>query len=500
MAFLRFDSSLISVARRYGARCALLAILALNGCQTAFQPRASVQDAKRAEAERMIWQSIAALRSRGVNSSQRSLAYASYRRAVADLLPVMAGGVVRPPERDSRKFFNPHDFSKIIPVRRSRVRVAGLHREGIGLPVIAKFTPGKTVDPNAPPSGYAIAATALVVPNSDGRLNLLFADPQRLQVIDAFQEELPTAMDLEAPLETARSLGPRFGEGLRYMLRSDRFGDRSQLIFLKPFDSAKTPVVLIHGLMSTPRMWKPIVKRLLANREIRERYQFWFFYYPTGQPVPLSGLQLGEALTEAALRHRLKKPLILIGHSMGGIVARVQVSRISLNDAEQVVPKIAELPAQSSARRAIVFEPRRDVARVIFINTPHRGSGIALGTLGALGVRLIRLPRSVIAELEEFGDFLIPGGRGRLPTSIHGLSPNSRFLRVLDRFTPTAPSHSIIGDREQRDTLNSSDGVVAYSSSHVTFAESELLVPTGHGGFAHPKAIAEVVRILRSAP
>lgn len=107
------------------------------------------------------------------------------------------------------------------------MRVAGLHREGIGLPVVGKVTPGRMADPNAPPSGYAIAATALVVPDQDGRLNLIFADPQRLEVVRVFQQELPTAMDLEAPLEAAKSMGPRFGEGLRYLLRADRFGDRS---------------------------------------------------------------------------------------------------------------------------------------------------------------------------------------------------------------------------------------------------------------------------------
>ncbi|HEY5769053.1 MAG TPA: alpha/beta hydrolase [Terrimicrobium sp.] len=384
-------------------------------------------------------------------------------------------------------------------MRRSRVRVAGLHREGIGLPVVGKVTPGRMADPNAPPSGYAIAATALVVPDQDGRLNLIFADPQRLEVVRVFQQELPTAMDLEAPLEAAKSMGPRFGEGLRYLLRADRFGDRSQLIFLKPFDSAKTPVVLIHGLKSTPRMWKPVVKRLLASKEIRERYQFWFFYYPTGQPVPLSGLQLGEALREAALRHRLKKPFILIGHSMGGIVARIQVSRISPDDAEEVVPQIAKLPVGSNARRAIVFEPRRDVARVIFINTPHKRKWNRAGHTWRT-----HCPSDPLATLSCRGArgicrFSDSGREGRLPTSIHGLSPRSRFLRILDRFPPTAPSHSIIGDRGQRDTLRSSDGVVPYSSSHVAFAESELLIPTGHGGFGHPKALAEIIRILRSA-
>jgi hypothetical protein len=98
----------------------------------------------------------------------------------------------------------------------------------------------------------------------------------------------------------------------------------------------------------------------------------------------------------------------------------------------------------------------------------------------------------VASELEGFST-----DWGRLPTSIHGLSPDSLFLQALDRFRPDVPSHSIIGNRGRGDKLNSTDGVVPYSSSNLDFAESELLIPTGHGGFAHPKAIAEMARILK---
>ena len=87
-------------------------------------------------------------------------------------------------------------------------------------------------------------------------------------------------------------------------------------------------------------MWKPVLDGPLADGEIRKHYQVWSFYYPTGQPVPFSALQLRQALTDAASRHRLRKPLVLIGHSMGGVVARAQVSRISAAEAEEVMPEI----------------------------------------------------------------------------------------------------------------------------------------------------------------
>ena len=52
-------------------------------------------------------------------------------------------------------------------------------------------------------------------------------------------------------------------------------------------------------------------------------------------------------------------------------------------------------------------------------------------------------------------------------------------------------------NRSHNDKIKSSDGVVSYSSSHLDFAESELVIPAGHGGFTHPEAIAEIVRILK---
>lgn len=204
-------------------------------------------------------------------------------------------------------------------------------------------------------------------------------------------------------------------------------------------------------------------------------------------------------MDDAAATQGLRRRLVLVGHSMGGILSRAQVSRLTLEDAQTIVPNLESLPDGSLVRRALVFEPRTDVARAIFLFTPHGGSRLASGGLGAWGIRLIRLPDTLLTELGAVADQLTSPGGPRLPTSIHGLSPDSPFLGALDRTRPTVPTHTILGDRGRGDGLAGSDGVVPYLSAHLPSAESELVVPTGHGGFAHPQSVAEIKRIIRLA-
>jgi hypothetical protein len=88
----------------------------------------------------------------------------------------------------------------------------------------------------------------------------------------------------------------------------------------------------------------------------------------------------------------------------------------------------------------------------------------------------------------------------RLSNSIDTLAPNGRFVMEINKFpiAPGIPFHSIIGDRGKGDTPNSSDGVVAYWSSHLDGAQSELIVPANHSAPRNPQAIAEVRRILKA--
>jgi hypothetical protein len=154
----------------------------------------------------------------------------------------------------------------------------------------------------------------------------------------------------------------------------------------------------------------------------------------------------------------------------------------------------------------LIFKPQRDVARVIFISTPHRGSVIAQGPIGRIASSLIHKPLEFVRLSPEIMQASVvqeedPGvlKLKRMPNSIDTLAPNDPFLRIVNTL-PLAKGiqyHSIIGDRGRGDTPNSSDGVVPYWSSHVGGAKSEKIVPSDHGANQNPEAIGEVIRILK---
>jgi hypothetical protein len=161
----------------------------------------------------------------------------------------------------------------------------------------------------------------------------------------------------------------------------------------------------------------------------------------------------------------------------------------------------AKIPADNLLKQTLVFNADPDVKRIVFVCVPHRGSGLAVGIVGALGASLIRAPANLVSTIKTtLGDSLerVTGAKGlRLPTSISGLSPRSPVLIGLDKLPIKAPHHSIIGDRGKGDSPNGSDGVVPYRSAHLDSAESEKIIPYGHGGYQSPEAISELLRILR---
>jgi pimeloyl-ACP methyl ester carboxylesterase len=75
-------------------------------------------------------------------------------------------------------------------------------------------------------------------------------------------------------------MGVRPMDGIANLVRPGRFTKEPRIVFLQPFDPDKTPVVLVHGLLSTPGVWRRWWPQLLADPRIRDCCQLWFFYYP----------------------------------------------------------------------------------------------------------------------------------------------------------------------------------------------------------------------------
>ena len=69
------------------------------------------------------------------------------------------------------------------------------------------------------------------------------------------------------------------------------------LYMLEPYDPKKIPVVMTHGLGSSPTTWLEMYNALRNAPDIQNAYQFWFYFYPTGQPFWASAAQLRTELS-----------------------------------------------------------------------------------------------------------------------------------------------------------------------------------------------------------
>jgi pimeloyl-ACP methyl ester carboxylesterase len=386
-------------------------------------------------------------------------------------------------------------------------------KEGLGAPLVVTsqgFDPSAT-DPFAQGRYIYYGMTALV--HFKGRnCSTSLVDPLATEDVDFKGRSWPLAADFTAPIGMALAeLNPRRIE-VKRMFRPEEFKASTRLARLQPFDPDKIPVLFIHGLGDSQATWAPMIKDLRGDETIRRHYQFWFFSYPTGYPYPLMAGLLREQLDAIQDRYPNQKRMVVIGHSMGGMIARTLITDSGLALWKAYFPTPPEkTPISPEARemmkKALIFESRPEVARVIYASASLRGSDFATGFLGRLGNRLIGPP----ADLSEIGQEALrlanpaPDGQRitRMPNAVDALDPDNRFVLVINEL-PTrkgVPYHSIIGDRgrggnKDRTPPVSTDGIVPYWSSHVPTAKSELIVPSNHWSNRHPAAIAEVRRIL----
>src|SRR5881392_954219 len=316
----------------------------------------------------------------------------------------------------------------------------------------------------------------------------------------------PLAANFSAPISYYEPPANLLLVGVMGALRSAHYEKKTGLYFLQPYDPNRIPVVFVHGLISTPFDWVKTINGLQADPEIRKRYQFWVFAYPTGNPILYSALRLRQELAKADQFYPNHKPYVVVGHSMGGMLTHDQL--VTLNQAmwEKALGQFADKifkdnSSDSLIVRSTIFHANPRISRVVFICTPHRGSDLASNGIGKIGISLITLPARLATTMMDSltsADLVqITGSSKRLPNSVWGLKPTNPALPVINEARISVPYHSIIGDRGKGGCPNCSDGVVAYWSSHLDGAQSEKIVPGPHGSCLLPQTIAELDRILR---
>jgi pimeloyl-ACP methyl ester carboxylesterase len=380
--------------------------------------------------------------------------------------------------------------------------------KGIGAPIVAV---GRTENPNFRQQykyHRVYAPVTAIVRFSGRQAHLEFIDPLKTEKVSFNKHTFPLAADFDAPAAflIARERPERLG--LSRLMNPAAYADTAMLCQLQQFDPARTPVIFVHGLQETGASWTPMIDTLRNDPWIREHYQFWFFSYPSGYPYPYSAALFRQNLNGIDRTLPNHKRVVLIGHSMGGMICRLMVTDASDKIWREFFgTPPGKTPMASDTRKlleqTLVFNHRPDVQRVIFISTPHRGSDLATSWIGRLGASLVKTPEMFTSVYASTKPLLIadPAARplNRMPNSVDTLEPNDRFVEAVNKLpiAPDIPYNSIMGDRGRGDTPNSSDGVVPYWSSHLDGAQSELIVPSDHGAQYNPQAIREVERILK---
>jgi hypothetical protein len=415
------------------------------------------------------------------------------------------------PERNPANFqFMPADRYQF----KGRLVVNEAMKAGVGAPLIVVAKDGldaTKIDRFAMGKKIEYGMTGLV--EMEGvNCELTFEDPLSVESVKLGGQSYPLAANFVAPIGLALAeLSPRKKE-LGGLFKPEEFATGARLARLQPYDPKKIPILCIHGLGDSQATWAPMIETLRADPVIRANYQIWFFSYASGNPYPYSASLLREQMDAIKKRYPDHKDMVVIGHSMGGMISRTLMTDSGMTLWNATYDKSPEeMPMSEETRKimkdALIFTHRKDIDRVIFMSPSHRGANMATGFMGKLGSKLIGGPKAILNGDTSALQLAKPSATGaqlkKMPNSVDFLNPENRFVKTLDTLplVEGVPFHSVLGDRGKggnRDHTKpiSSDGIVPYWSSHLDGAESEIIIPSGHWTNQHPQGIEEVKRIL----
>jgi len=223
------------------------------------------------------------------------------------------------------------------------------------------------------------------------------------------------------------------------------------IYFLQAYDPAKTPILFVHGIGGSPRDL-----RVLIDSVDRERFQPWLLHYPSGFRLDTVAGAVERRLGDLHERLGFER-LVVVAHSMGGLVSRSTIQRLQ----------------QDPATRDLV-------GLLVTLASPLGGHDAA-----EWGLRFAPEP---------------------VPSWID-MAPGSEFLgKIAGPLDPPVPWYLFFGYRRERSALMpmSSDSVVAVESELPWWAQQEARRIFGFDDdhmeiLEDPQVVATVRRILAEA-
>lgn len=340
-------------------------------------------------------------------------------------------------------------------------------------------------------------------------------DPYRYFATQLYEQHIPLAGHFTAGYGLWLAQAGFARQSIRTLLGREQNFDKPHVYLMQPYDPDRRVILMIHGLASSPEAWVNVANEIMGDEILREKFQVWQVYYPTNIPIPINHFEIRNAIN-AVFHHydpqgsaTASNNMVVIGHSMGGVIARLMVSS-SDNLMHELLQDVEFKPKQLQRIEErlgpiLKFSPMPEVSRAIFITAPHRGTPFAGQRLGRFVAGMIKLPLTI---LEDFADVLQgsadasgtnPKHRLYLPNSIDNLKADDSFILASAKLpiSSTVDYHSIIARTHSDGKLeDSDDGLVPYQSAHLPEAVSETVIVSGHSVQETAAAILEIKRIL----
>lgn len=438
-----------------------------------------------------------------------------------------AGGSVMLPIRYQGFAWKAEDFTRVEVVNDAAPRRLQNYyaKPGLGVPLVVvresrqpdrffnDLTPfGATVILR--PSLAVLAGMAPPIGAESSHGPVEFYDPLRVSCVHVGQQQIAMATNTSAALE--------------YMLENTPYGSwhslmepeavelgQEKLFLLEPRQPGKYPLVFVHGFLSSPAIWTDIANEIFNRPDLRGCYQLMAYRYPTGRPFVESAAVLRRELKAFVQTYDPQEAdpsmfnMAMIGHSMGGLVAKLTVTHSDdrlwhaianrpleeINASEQTRQRLAEL---------FFFQPVPYVRRVVFLGAPHNGAMAASRAMGRLGSCCI--PHSGASQIEhnllikENPDVFSAEFRNRIPTSIDMMERSSCLLQAIQGLCSGeyVQFHNVIGTSCISPLEGCGDGVVSVQSARHPCVSTEKRVHTTHGGLhKNHESLREILCILQ---